>query len=47
MKKKKNNLIYEVEDVYDIYDDYYVEELLEDDEITDKEEAFMVGYNGS
>lgn len=29
----------------DIYDDEFVEELREDDEITDVEEAFMKGYN--
>lgn len=44
MKKKKNNLNHESED---IYDENYVEELLEDDEITEKEEAFMIGYNES
>lgn len=29
----------------DIYDDSFVEELREDDEISDVEEAFMKGYN--
>lgn len=29
----------------DIYDDQFVEELREDDEISDIEEAFMKGYN--
>jgi len=29
----------------DIYDDEFVEELREDDEISDVEEAFMKGYN--
>ncbi|MEK6953244.1 MAG: hypothetical protein AABX29_09610 [Nanoarchaeota archaeon] len=46
MKKKKDYLI-EDEDVYDIYDGNYVEELLEDDEISEQEEAFMIGYNES
>jgi len=31
--------------IYDIYDEDYVEELLEDDEISPEEEAFMIGYN--
>lgn len=44
MKKKKNSLVYEDED---IYDENYVEELLEDDEISEQEEAFMIGYNDS
>lgn len=47
MKKKKNQLEYEEEQDYDIYDGVYVEELLEDDEISDREEAFMNGYNES
>ncbi len=29
----------------DIYDDEFVEELREDDEISDVEEGFMKGYN--
>jgi len=29
----------------DIYDEGFVEELREDDEISDVEEAFMKGYN--
>ncbi len=45
MKKKKDQLEYEED--YDIYDEDYVEELLEDDEISDREEAFMNGYNES
>ena len=31
--------------LYDIYNEEYVEELLEDDEISPEEEAFMIGYN--
>jgi len=31
----------------DIYDEAYVEELLEDDEISPEEEGFMIGYNGA
>ena len=38
---------YELEREYedDIYGDQFVEELREDDEISDVEEAFMKGYN--
>ncbi len=38
---------YELEREYedDIYGDEFVEELREDDEISDVEEAFMKGYN--
>ncbi len=42
------DLDYEEERDYeedDIYDDTFVEELREDDEISDVEEAFMKGYN--
>ena len=39
-RRKKFELIEE-----DIYDPEYVEELLEDDEISVEEEAFMIGYN--
>ena len=45
MKKKKDYFVNE--DDYDIYDTDYVEELLEDDEISGEEEAFMSGYNAS
>ena len=41
-KRKKFELI---DDSTDIYDPEYVEELLEDDEISAEEEAFMIGYN--
>jgi len=41
-KKKKIEL---EEELSDIYYDEYVEELLEHDEITPEEEAFMLGYN--
>ncbi len=44
-KRKKIHLI-EEED-FDIYDQDYVEELLEDDEISSEEQAFMRGYNGA
>lgn len=40
--EKKNKLFYEED--HDIYDDEYIEELLEDDEISPEEEAFMIGY---
>jgi hypothetical protein len=36
---------YEQEYEDDIYGDEFVEELREDDEISDVEEAFMKGYN--
>lgn len=42
---KRKKLLYE--DELDIYDPEYVEELLEDDEISAEEEAFMLGYNGT
>ena len=35
------------EESYDIYDEEYMQELLEDDEISPEEEAFMQGYNGA
>jgi len=47
MKKKKDFLEYEENLDYDIYDGDYVEILLDDDELTDEEEAFMRGYNES
>jgi len=47
MQKKKKNNVEIVDEPCDIYDEEYVEELLEDDEITPEEEGFMVGYNGS
>ena len=43
MAKKKKILL--VEEDLDIYDPEYVEELLEDDQISAEEEAFMMGYN--
>ena len=43
-RKKKIHLI---EEDLDIYDQDYVEELLEDDEISSEEQAFMRGYNGA
>ncbi len=45
MPKKKNYLKWHEEEDYDIYDDEYIEELLEDDEISAAEEGFMMGYN--
>lgn len=42
MKRKE----WEDRDV-DIYDEEFVEELLEDDEISPEEEGFMIGYNGA
>ena len=42
---KKKKIGYN-EDI-DIYDDEYVEELLEDDEISAEERGFMAGYNGN
>ena len=41
---KKKKVEFE-EELSDIYYNEYVEELLEDDEITPEEEAFMLGYN--
>lgn len=41
MAKRRN----ESEELEDIYDDDYIEELLEDDEISPEEEGFMLGYN--
>ncbi|MFH1591874.1 MAG: hypothetical protein ABIB47_00710 [Candidatus Woesearchaeota archaeon] len=43
-KRKKSN---QEELINDIYDEEYMEELLEDDEISPEEEAFMMGYNGA
>ncbi len=46
MPRKKRSV--ESEDlIYDVYDEGYMEELLEDDEISPEEEAFMMGYNGA
>ncbi|MEK6826559.1 MAG: hypothetical protein AABX90_02940 [Nanoarchaeota archaeon] len=46
MPRKKRSI--ENEDlIYDVYDEGYMEELLEDDEISPEEEAFMMGYNGA
>ena len=45
MSKRKTRYYEEV--LEDIYDEEYVEELLEDDEITPEEEGFMLGYNGA
>jgi len=47
MTKNKKNKLPDEESEYDIYDEDYAEELLEDDEISPEEEAFMVGYNGA
>ena len=44
MDKKKK---FQWDEDLDIYDADFVEELLEDDEISAEEEAFMTGYNGS
>lgn len=44
---KKKKLRYQDEVADDIYDDNYIEELLEDDEISPEEQGFMMGYNGS
>ncbi len=41
---RRKKILEEIEDV-DIYDPEYVEELLEDDEISVAEEGFMRGYN--
>ena len=43
--RKKNKILRE-EDI-DVYNEDYVEELLEDDEISAEERGFMVGYNSS
>lgn len=45
-KRKRTYLVDESVDI-DIYDPEYVEELLEDDQISAEEEAFMKGYNGA
>ena len=42
MKKKK---LWDEQAVEDVYDEDFVEGLLEDDEISAEEEAFMIGYN--
>ncbi len=42
-KRKKLNQDEEL--ICDIYDEQYMEELLEGDEISPEEEAFMLGYN--
>ena len=44
MKKRKNYWAEDLESA-DIYDEEYVSELLEDDEISAAEEGFMRGYN--
>ena len=44
-KKKKWNLF--DEENWDIYDEEYIEELLDGDEISSEEQAFMRGYNNS
>ncbi len=45
-EKEMNNL-FEEGDNDDFYNEDEIELLLEDDEISDEEEAFMVGYMGS
>lgn len=45
MAKKKKNMTWD-EDT-DIYNQEYVEKLLEDDEISAEEEGFMMGYNST
>ena len=52
MKKEKSESdIYELFDELDKEEDFYnkdeIGSLLEDDEISDEEEAFMLGYMGS
>lgn len=51
MKKEKiesdrNELFDELDKEEDFYNESEIELLLEDDEISDEEEAFMVGYMG-
>ena len=43
MKRKK--MPWNEKTTEDVYDEDYVEDLLEDDEISAEEEGFMVGYN--
>ncbi len=44
MKKRKNYWAEDLESE-DVYDEEYINELLEDDEISVEEEGFMRGYN--
>ncbi len=43
MKRKRTS--WDKKTIEDVYDENYVEDLLEDDEISAEEEGFMVGYN--
>jgi len=53
MRKKQDKIIprelgesYYPEEIEDVYDALEMEQLLEDDEISSEEEAFMMGYMG-